>query len=218
MVNLSFLRKYRIGPRTFLKSYYTYLKCKAGKNGQGINHFVLNGNLNVRIGDNAVVENRGCLRFGVHKGLFVSPVTGSLNLENNSKLIINGEVIISPGVRVLVRKQAVLELESVFINSDTSIVCCKHVKIGKNTTIGCNVEILDSDFHRLIREDFEMSKPIIIGSNVWIGSKAIILKGVNIGSGSVVACGAIVTKNVPENTLVAGVPAKVIKKDIHWEA
>jgi acetyltransferase-like isoleucine patch superfamily enzyme len=96
-------------------------------------------------------------------------------------------------------------------------VCDKHIKIGKGTTIGWGVEILDSDLHRIVQDDFEMSKPILIGSQVWIGAKAMILKGVTIGSGSVVAAGAVVTRNVPENTLVAGVPAKIIKKDVHWE-
>ena len=104
-----------------------------------------------------------------------------------------------------------------FINSNSSIKCYKHVKIGKGTVIGWDVEILDSDQHRIVRESFEMRKPILIGSHVWIGSRAMILKGVTIGSGSIVAYGALVNRDVPENTLVAGVPAKVIKKDVHWE-
>jgi acetyltransferase-like isoleucine patch superfamily enzyme len=176
------------------------------------------GNLDIRLGNNAVVENRGYFLFGVRKGFVRSTIAGSLKLEDKSKLVINGSVLVGPGVRLLVGEQAVLELEDVYINSNSSIVCYKHVKIGKGTTIGWNVEILDCDFHHLVQENFEVSKPILIGSHVWIGSKAMILKGVTIGSGSVVAAGTVVTKNVPENTLVAGVPAKIIKKDIHWEA
>ena len=53
--------------------------------------------------------------------------------------------------------------------------------------------------------------PIVVGDDVWIGAGAIVLKGVNIGSGAVIAAGSIVTKNVPENSIVAGNPAKVIK-------
>jgi acetyltransferase-like isoleucine patch superfamily enzyme len=217
MVDFLYLAKYHIGPRTLFKSYRALLKSKAGKNGKGLKYFVLNGNSDVRIGNNAIVENRGYFQFGLRKGLKPSTVQGSLKLENNSKTVIDGTVIVGPGALLLVREQAVLELEDVFINSDSSIICCKHIKIGKGTTIGCDVEILDSDFHRLVRDDFEMSKPILIGSHVWIGARATILKGVTIGSGSVVACGAVVTRNVPENCLVAGVPAKVIKRDIHWE-
>src|SRR5659263_270872 len=100
MVNISFLAKYHIGPRTLLKSYRTYLKCKAGKNGKGINYFVLNGNSDVNIGINAVVKNTGYFRFGVRKGFIRSTIAGSLKLENNSKLVIDGTVLIGPGVRL----------------------------------------------------------------------------------------------------------------------
>jgi acetyltransferase-like isoleucine patch superfamily enzyme len=54
--------------------------------------------------------------------------------------------------------------------------------------------------------------PIIIGNNVWIGSNSTILPGVVIGDNSIIGAGSVVTKNVPSNVIVAGVPAKVIKK------
>lgn len=54
--------------------------------------------------------------------------------------------------------------------------------------------------------------PIVLGKNVWVGSHATILKGVTIGDGSVVAAGAVVTKDVPPMTVVGGVPARVIRK------
>ena len=53
--------------------------------------------------------------------------------------------------------------------------------------------------------------PISIGKNVWIGANATVLAGVSIGDGAVIAAGAVVTKDVPENTVVGGVPAKTIK-------
>ncbi|MDX2046776.1 MAG: DapH/DapD/GlmU-related protein [Chitinophagaceae bacterium] len=62
-----------------------------------------------------------------------------------------------------------------------------------------------------------MTKPVIIGDHVWIGTGAIILKGVHIGNGSVITAGAVVTKDVPPGCLAGGVPAKVLQKDITWE-
>ncbi|MDE7192107.1 MAG: sugar O-acetyltransferase, partial [Clostridia bacterium] len=54
--------------------------------------------------------------------------------------------------------------------------------------------------------------PVKIGNNVWIGAHATILSGVTIGDNAIIAAGAVVTKDVPQNTVVAGVPAKIIKK------
>jgi acetyltransferase-like isoleucine patch superfamily enzyme len=72
----------------------------------------------------------------------------------------------------------------------------------------------------LYAEDKHPARPlqsaVRIGNHVWIGAQAIILKGVTIGENSVVAAGAIVTKDVPPFTLVAGAPAKIVRKIAGW--
>lgn len=90
------------------------------------------------------------------------------------------------------------------------------VSIGKNVRIAPYVLIMDADFHD-IQEHNEVGKssPIIIQDNVWIASRAIILKGVTIGEGAVVASGAVVTKDVAPYTVVGGAPAKLIKTIKH---
>ncbi len=104
---------------------------------------------------------------------------------------------------------------NVFINA-----CCHFqdhggVTLGDGCLIGHNVVFatLNHDLHPERRAAMTPS-PITLGRNVWVGSNSTILQGVTIGDGAVIAAGAVVTKDVPENTVVAGVPAKRIRKVI----
>ena len=103
--------------------------------------------------------------------------------------------------------------------SQAALMCHKSIFIGNNVKIGGGVCIYDTDFHSLdpvIRrssEDFKnrAEKPVVIGNDVFIGAKSIILKGVTIGENSVIGAGSVVTKSVPANQIWAGNPAKFIK-------
>ena len=104
--------------------------------------------------------------------------------------------------------------DNTFINYGCSIAAAEAVHIGADCNIGTYVMIMDSDFHRLEperRNDWPDTAPIILEDNVWIGGRAIVLKGVTIGAGSVVAAGSVVTKDVAPRTLVGGVPARVLR-------
>lgn len=103
--------------------------------------------------------------------------------------------------------------ENVFINSGCKLQDQGGIFLDDNVLIGHNVVLatLNHDFNPEKR-GFLHPKPIHIGKNVWIGSNSTILAGVTIGDGAIVAAGAVVTKDVPENTIVGGVPAKIIKK------
>lgn len=92
------------------------------------------------------------------------------------------------------------------------------VQIGKNVRIAPYTIILDSDFHN-VSDHFSdgLTKPVHIEDDVWIATRATILKGVRIGKGAVVATGAVVTKDVEAYTMVAGVPAVFVKKIAHKE-
>lgn len=95
------------------------------------------------------------------------------------------------------------------------------LKIGKFVDIASEVMIYNSE-HDINAEDFQaISAPVEIGDYVFIGPRAIILPGVKVGRGAVIAAGAVVTKDVPEFMIVGGVPAQVIgerkMKDPHYK-
>ena len=103
--------------------------------------------------------------------------------------------------------------KNVTINSGCRFQDQGGIIIGNGALIGHNVVMAtinhDEDPTRRASMTF---KPIVIEDNVWIGAQSTILQGVTIGYGSIVAAGAVVTKDVPPMTIVGGVPAKVIKK------
>lgn len=105
--------------------------------------------------------------------------------------------------------------ENTYINSRSEIKYQTSVCIGANCAIPWDVCIMDTDYHSLNHK--AVSEPVYIGDHCWIGCKAVILKGVTIGEGAVVAAGALVNKDVPVRTLVGGVPAKVLKEEVDWE-
>jgi acetyltransferase-like isoleucine patch superfamily enzyme len=97
-----------------------------------------------------------------------------------------------------------------YLYSKTSII-----KIGDNCLLGPDVLIINTNHRitksKLIRDQDDIDLPIIIGNDVWIGAKAIVLAGVRIGNGAVIAAGAVVTNDVEPYTVVGGVPARRIK-------
>jgi len=99
--------------------------------------------------------------------------------------------------------------------SGVSISCRQEVKIGDQTLMGSGSVITDNDAHG-IHPDFRndhayiLSKPVIIEKNVFIGARAIILKGVTVGEGAVIGAGAVVSRDVPAMAIVAGNPAKIV--------
>lgn len=124
-----------------------------------------------------------------------------------------------------------------YINGGTNLISINQIEIGDDVTISWGVYVYDHNSHSLDDKDriedikrarndyyakrnFSFSKdwstvksaPIKIGNKVWIGFNAIILKGVTIGEGAIIAAGAVVTKDVPAWTVVAGNPAVVVKK------
>jgi maltose O-acetyltransferase len=104
-------------------------------------------------------------------------------------------------------------------NSGIGINCkvCGPVKLGKDVMMGPDVVIL-TERHRfdrldvpMIQQGYHPPEPVLVGDDVWIGTRVTILPGVQIGSGAIIGAGAVVTKDVPDYAVVCGVPARVVK-------
>ncbi len=103
--------------------------------------------------------------------------------------------------------------KNVFINSGCRFQDQGGIVLGDGSFVGHNVVIatLNHDFAPEKRSTLHPA-PVVFGENVWVGSNATIIAGVTVGDNAVIAAGAVVTKDVPANTIVGGVPAKVIKR------
>ena len=127
---------------------------------------------------------------------------------------IGNEVIISRGVTFISENSnsKLIINDNVIITVNSYLDFSGGIKIGKNTLISKNT-IIETHDHGLDPHSTPIFKDLDIGENVWIGMHSIILPDVRkIGSNSIIAAGSVVTKKVPENCIIAGVPAKIIKK------
>lgn len=102
-------------------------------------------------------------------------------------------------------------MSAVVIGAKESII------IGKNAVIGANVLITDFDWHAINavarnKGESSESRPVVISDNVFIGTSAMILKGVHIGENSVIGANSVVTGNIPANVIAAGNPCKIVSK------
>lgn len=145
-----------------------------------------------------------------------------------SKIYCSVRMDTPPYRRFSLGRHSVVESFCCINNAVGDVVIGDHTRIGLHNTIigpvtigshvnlaqGITVTALNHNFENgglRIDEQGVSTKPVVIGDDVWIGANAVVLPGVTLGSHVVVAAGAVVTKDVPDHTLVGGVPAKVIK-------
>jgi len=149
-------------------------------------------------------------------------VHGRLKLvKRHGRIRIGRRTTVWPGVKLTALgaspdKPAELVVgECCSIGDRTQIHCCERVRIGDYVLISWECNILENNFHTTTDGGIRPA-PVEIGSNVWLGCRAIILSGVTIGDGSIVAAGSVVTRDVPPGTLVAGNPARVVRETGPW--
>ena len=110
---------------------------------------------------------------------------------------------------------SIVEANVVARENDTKVI------IGNDCMFARDIDIRNTDSHPIMdlntSQRINFAKDVFIGDHVWIGAHSRILKGISIGSGSIIAMGAIVTNNIAPNSIAAGIPAKVIRENIKWD-
>jgi maltose O-acetyltransferase len=104
--------------------------------------------------------------------------------------------------------------ENFYCNFNVILLDCNKINIGNNVFLAPGVQILTAShpIDAVERRSVEFALPVTIGNDVWIGANALILPGVTVGSRVVIAAGAVVNKDVEDDVVVAGVPARVVKR------
>lgn len=173
----------------------------------------------------ARIELRSSVIFGWCNMRCSSRLETALCMARNSKIIFGGgknfgQIQVGYGSYIQVGKNAELSIGDTFINREVKIICNKKITIGDGCIIAMGTVIRDNDggSHRLLSPGYTNAKPVSIGNHVWLGENSMVLKGVTIGDGAVVAASSVVTCDVPPHCLVAGTPARVIRENIEWEA
>ncbi len=217
---LRFIKTYGIGNIQFLKFIkYNYF-CRVVKR-MGKGKIVPFKKSVLKIDKEAVVELNGPLL--LNKNSLGKNQSTSIKVEKNGKVEVNQDFTFCYGCDVIVFEGGKLKLDKGYCNCGTKIRCKNEIFIGADTAIAHDVMIIDFDGHTILKmvdgeyREKAISRPIRIGNHVWIGAKSIILKGVTVGDGSIIAAGSIVTRDVPAGCLVAGNPAKVIKENVVWK-
>lgn len=142
---------------------------------------------------------------------FVYKLLGVKSIKNNINYFIGNPLVIGDYRNIVMHNHSEIERGCMLIANDI-------IEIGENSTLAYGVTILTSadpngPYNKLSDLYPPTKAPVIIKDNCWIGARSIILPGITIGECSIVAAGSVVTKDVPPNSLVAGVPA-VIKREL----
>lgn len=162
-------------------------------------------------GNNNTIYSNGIVQ---HTNINIIGNNNRITLKDNCRLC-NSELIIRADNAEFILGERSNILEGYFICQGNN----NYIHIGNDCLFAHNVEIWNSDTHiitDLKGEIINKSKPIKIGDHVWLGKYVKVLKGVTIGENSVVGMNSMVTRDIPANTINAGIPSRTVRNDINW--
>ena len=179
-----------------------------GKCGRGVifgSNMVLRHPKKISIGDNAIIDDNVMIDA---KGL------------DNAGIILENEVFVGRNSILSCKGGNIILRERVNIGFNCEVYSSSKVEIGADTLLAAYTYIVGGGSYNLDRKDIPISKQpdfegkggIFIEQGTWIGAHCVILDGVRVGTGSVIAAGAVVNKEIPPMSIAAGIPAKVIKE------
>jgi len=129
----------------------------------------------------------------------ISPRAG-LSMGRNGRIVLGSRCMLEEGVLVHAAHGEIKLGTKVFVNRNSTIVSKERIEIGSFTTIGPNVCIYDHDHDTKHWKEY-ISKPVVIGEKVWIGSNVTILRGVTIGNNAIIGAGTVVTHDIPRGCI-----------------
>lgn len=178
------------------------IKGRLGK----VNVSIIGNNNRLVIANGAIVTNTNIFMLGDNQTLILAEKVkfkrGDLWMENNGCLLSLG------------RATTVVQAHLAVTEPGRKIV------IGDDCMFSRDIEFRTGDSHSILDlstgKRINEARDIIVGDHVWVGARVIVLKGVTLGDNSIIGTGSVVTKDVPPHSIVAGVPARVIRDNVSW--
>lgn len=169
--------------------------------------YIVGNNNTIKIGHNVICNNIP---------IYIHGNNHYIEISNDVKFL-GGDILCEGnGNKIIIGKGT--SIQSAHINAQESSA---HIILGENCMLSEKIIIRTSDSHSIYdntsKERINPALSVTIGNHVWIAARACILKGVTIGSDSIIGVGSIVTHDVPSNVIVAGIPAKVKKTNVNWD-
>lgn len=201
--------------RGYFRKIYRRLRpiiSKGNNNKVDIKSKMIDFTIDINGNNNTVDISHSCILS--NSNIFITGNENHLIIEDGVRIYGPFRIDMRDGSTVILRQNSRLRGVDMTANK-------RMIEYGANSMSSYNVVIRNTDSHKIYDvdsgEQINPPEDVVIGSNVWLAQNAIILKGTTIGNGSIVGAGAVVTKSCPENAIIAGNPAKIVKENVRWQ-